>query len=190
MQGPTAVGTTCLGPSWPVLVQAWVPGSAPENCHLFWYYPGGIGAASPWRYWCQIMHCFCGNQFFSTMPKPLAKFLSRSASRRGPPHLTTTTNRPAGSKQRTLRAALKEWRGLICYFLSPALCPPHMPQSPGVITWAHGWAWDPWSWNRQNHPERPLWPREIISPRPRDRAPVGALPPSPEQRDKPARQHL
>jgi hypothetical protein len=41
-----------------------------------------------------------------------------------------------------------------------------------------------WSLNRQNHPERPLWPREIISPRPRDRAPVGALPPSPEQRDK------
>jgi hypothetical protein len=43
-----------------------------------------------------------------------------------------------------------------------------------------------WSWNRQNqnHPERPLWPREISSPRPRHRAPVGALPPSPEQRDK------
>jgi hypothetical protein len=41
-----------------------------------------------------------------------------------------------------------------------------------------------WSWNRQNHPEWPLWPREIISRRPCDRAPVGALPPSPEQRDK------
>jgi hypothetical protein len=26
----------------------WVPGSAPGNCHLFWYCPGGSGAASPW----------------------------------------------------------------------------------------------------------------------------------------------
>jgi hypothetical protein len=43
-----------------------------------------------------------------------------------------------------------------------------------------------WSWNRQNHPERPLWPRETTSRRPRDRTPVGALPPSPEQRDKAA----
>jgi hypothetical protein len=72
--------------------------------------------------------------------------------------------------------------GRFVNFLSPALCPPHMPQSPGVITWAHGVELK--RWNRQNHPERPLWPREIISPHPRHRAPVGVLPPSPEQRSK------
>ena len=56
-------------------------------------------------------------------------------------------------------------------------CPNRLELSPGCMGW---------SWNRQNHPERPLWPREIISRRLRDRAPVGALPPSPEQRDKAA----
>ena len=56
-------------------------------------------------------------------------------------------------------------------------CPNHLELSPGRMGW---------SWNRQNHPERPLWPREIISPRRQHRAPVGGLPPSPEQRDKAA----
>jgi hypothetical protein len=44
-------------------------------------------------------------------------------------------------------------------------CPNRLELSPGCMGW---------SWNHQNHPERPLWPREIISRRLRDRAPVGA----------------
>jgi hypothetical protein len=69
--------------------------------------------------------------------------------------------------------------GIGKFSISPALSSPNTPQrlelSPGRMGWSS---------NRQNHPERPLWPREIISPRPRHRAPVGALPPSPKQRDK------
>jgi hypothetical protein len=56
-------------------------------------------------------------------------------------------------------------------------CPNRLELPPGRMGW---------SWNRQNHPEpeRPLWPRESISPRRQHRAPAGGLPPSPEQRDK------
>jgi hypothetical protein len=48
MQGPTAVGTTCLRPSWPVLGQVGTEiGSRklPPFLVLPWRYPG---AASPW----------------------------------------------------------------------------------------------------------------------------------------------
>jgi hypothetical protein len=72
-------------------------------------------------------------------------------------------------------------RGVLSiFYLLPCAhptCPNRLELSPGRMGW---------SWNRQNHPKRPLWPREIISHRLRDRAPVGALPPSPEQRDKAA----
>jgi hypothetical protein len=75
-----------------------------------------------------------------------------------------------------LSGAFEAYLGRFVNFLSPALFPPHMPQSPGVITWAHGMeVMELEPPDRQNHPERPLWPREIISPRPRHRAPVGAL---------------
>jgi hypothetical protein len=70
------------------------------------------------------------------------------------------------------------WPDLPIFYLLPCAhptCPNRLELSPGCMGW---------SWNRQNHPARPLWPREIISRRLRDRAPVGALPPSPEQRDK------
>jgi hypothetical protein len=34
--------------------------------------------------------------------------------------------------------------GVVCQFaISPALCPPHMAQSPGVSTWAHGMELEP-----------------------------------------------
>ena len=78
------------------------------------------------------------------------------------------------------RAWPANWAGLpICSGLPCAhpTCPNHLELSPGRMGWR---------WNRQNHPERPLWPREIISPRRQHRAPVGGLPPSPEQRDKAA----
>jgi hypothetical protein len=42
-----------------------------------------------------------------------------------------------------LRAATRHRLGRLVKFLSPALCPPHMPQSPGVITWAHGMELEP-----------------------------------------------
>jgi hypothetical protein len=77
---------------------------------------------------------------------------------------------------RYLRATT--WAGLLIFYLLPCAhptCPNRLELPPGRMGW---------SWNRQNHPERPLWPREITSPRRQHRAPVGALPPSPEQRDK------
>jgi hypothetical protein len=86
-------------------------------------------------------------------------------------------NRQAKSFALTL---VTPWPDLPIFYLLPCAhptCPNRLELSPGCMGW---------SWNRQNHPERPLWPREIISRRLRDRAPVGALPPSPEQRDKAA----
>jgi hypothetical protein len=76
---------------------------------------------------------------------------------------------------------MSAWGDLPIFYLLPCAhptCPNRLELTPGRMGW---------SWNRQNHPERPLWPREIISPRRRHQAPVGgALPPSPEQRDKAA----
>jgi hypothetical protein len=63
------------------------------------------------------------------------------------------------------------WPGLLIFYLLPCAahptCPcPNCPElSPGRMGW---------SWNRQNHPERPLWPREIASPCPHHRQPVEA----------------
>jgi hypothetical protein len=67
----------------------------------------------------------------------------------------------------------KEWGDLSIFYLLPCAhltCPNRLELSPGRMGW---------SWNRQNHPwsGRPLWPREIISPRRRHRAPVGGGPP-------------
>jgi hypothetical protein len=56
-----------------------------------------------------------------------------------------------------------QWAGLSIFYLLPCAhptCPNHLELSPGRMGW---------SWNRQKH-----------------RAPVGGLPPSPEQRDKAA----
>jgi hypothetical protein len=80
-------------------------------------------------------------------------------------------------------ASTPEKHGLICQF--SISCPVPTPHAP--IAWSyHLGAWDGVGTARTTQSGRYLWPREIISRRLHDRAPVGALPPSPEQRDKAA----
>jgi hypothetical protein len=91
------------------------------------------------------------------------------------------TEEEAQKTEEETQAQAPRTRGLgrFVNFFWRALSPPNTPQRLELSPVRMGW-----SWNRQNHPERPLWPRESISPRPRHRQPVEALPPSPEQRDK------
>jgi hypothetical protein len=77
------------------------------------------------------------------------------------------------------------------FLLACPVCPPHMTtQSPGVITWAHGAdGRDGVGTSRTSTQSGRYGPEELSRPaRATDhRAPVGGLPPSPEQRDKVAR---
>jgi hypothetical protein len=92
--------------------------------------------------------------------------------------LSSCSTQPAINK--SARAGATAWGGPFANLFWRALPRAHPTWSnhaPGVITWAHVG----WSLNRQNHPERPLWPREIISrPRRQHRSPVGG--PSPQSR--------
>jgi hypothetical protein len=77
------------------------------------------------------------------------------------------------------------------FLLAYPVCPPHMTtQSPGVITWAHeADGRDGVGTSRTSTQSGRYGPEELSRPaRATDhRAPVGGLPPSPEQRDKVAR---
>jgi hypothetical protein len=74
------------------------------------------------------------------------------------------------------------WPGLLIFYLLPCAahptCPcPNCPElSPGRMGW---------SWNRQNHPERPLWPEKLPLPaRATDSRWRPTFLPSPEQREE------